>query len=187
MRIISGKFKGFKLNKPSNYNIRPTSDRFKETLFSIIFSSKFNEDFIGKNFLDICSGSGNIGLEAFSRGANKVYMIDWGEDSINLIKKNIYRLKLRNQLNKNIFTIQNDFRKIDKLNLPRFDFVFFDPPYKSYLYVDFLKNAERSNLFDEKTAIFVETNVEIDVTQLKLKVVFFRKISKSYLYCFKLH
>ena len=187
MRIISGKFKGFKLNKPSNYNIRPTSDRFKETLFSVIFSSKFNEDFIGKNFLDICSGTGNIGLEAFSRGADKVYMIDQEENSINLIKKNIYRLKLRNQLNKNIFTIQNDFRKIDELNLPRFDFVFFDPPYKLCLYIDFLKIAEKSNLFDKKTSIFVETNVEIDVTQISLKVVFFRKISKSYLYCFKLH
>ena len=64
MRIISGKFKGFKLNKPSTYSIRPTADRFKETLFSIIFSLKFNENLLGKNFLDPCH-TGNIGLEAF--------------------------------------------------------------------------------------------------------------------------
>ena len=97
MRIISGKFKGFKLNKPSNYNIRPTSDRFKETLFSIIFSEKFNKGFIGKNFLDICSGSGNIGLEAFAQDLRQqkveVVHMDWSppaggdEDMADLLSK----------------------------------------------------------------------------------------------------
>ena len=64
---------------------------------------------------------------------------------------------------------------------------FFDPPYKSCLYIDFLKIAEKSNLFDKKTTIFVETNVIINVTQINLKFVLFKKIGKSYLYCFKLY
>ena len=187
MRIISGKFKGFKLNKPSTYSIRPTADRFKETLFSIIFSLKFNENLLGKNFLDLCSGTGNIGLEAFSRGAKKVYMIDREKNSINLIKKNISKLKLHKQLNNEIFILQSDFRKINKLNLPKLDFVFFDPPYKSCFYIDFLLIVKNSNLFHEKTTIFIETNAEIDFQNINLNVVFFRKISGSFLYCLKLN
>ena len=76
MRIISGKFKGHKLNIPKNFLIRPTTDRFKESLFSIINSEKYSSNIDGKYFLDLCSGSGGIGIEAFSRGAKKVYMID---------------------------------------------------------------------------------------------------------------
>ena len=94
MRIISGKFKGHKLIIPKNFLIRPTTDRFKEALFSIINSEKYSSNIDGKYFLDLCSGSGGIGIEAFSRGAKKVYMIDKNQNSINLIKC----LILKNQL-----------------------------------------------------------------------------------------
>ena len=89
MRIISGKFKGHKLNIPKNFLIRPTTDRFKESLFSIINSEKYSSNIDGKYFLDLCSGSGGIGIEAFSRGAKKVYMIDKNQYAINLINKKI--------------------------------------------------------------------------------------------------
>ena len=89
MRIISGKFKGHKLNIPKNFLIRPTTDRLKESLFSIINSEKYSSNIDGKYFLDLCSGSGGIGIEAFSRGAKKVYMIDKNQNAINLILGNI--------------------------------------------------------------------------------------------------
>ena len=76
MRIISGKHKGRKLSSPENSNIRPTSDRMKEAVFSMINSKKYSSNLIGKNFLDLFSGSGSIGIEAFSRGAGFVYMIE---------------------------------------------------------------------------------------------------------------
>ena len=76
MRIISGKHKGRKLSGPENSNIRPTSDRMKEAVFSMINSKKYSSNLIGKSFLDLFSGSGSIGIEAFSRGAGFVYMIE---------------------------------------------------------------------------------------------------------------
>ena len=96
-------------------------------------------------------------------------------------------MNMLRRLNKEIFIRQSDFRKINKLNLPKLDFVFFDPPYKSCFYIDFLLIVKNSNLFHEKTTIFIETSTEIDFQNINLKVVFSRKISSSFLYCLKLN
>ena len=75
MRIIGGKYKGLKLISPDSPNTRPTSDRLKESLFSIITSSKYKINIDNCNVLDICSGTGSLGIEAFSRGAISVFFI----------------------------------------------------------------------------------------------------------------
>ena len=125
MRIISGKFKGHKLNIPKNFSIRPTTDRFKESLFSIINSEKYSSNIDGKYFLDLCSGSGGIGIEAFSRGAKKVYMIDKNQDAINLINKNLSKIELNIELGENLFVLKQNIAEIKKLQLPEFDFIYF--------------------------------------------------------------
>ena len=66
MRIISGKFKGLKLYSPSNLEVRPTSDRLKESLFSILSTTKYDIDIINSNVIDICTGTGALGIEALS-------------------------------------------------------------------------------------------------------------------------
>ena len=76
MRIIGGKYKGLKLLPPDDNKIRPTSDRLKESLFSIISSNKYKIKIDSSNVLDICSGTGSLGIEAFSRGARSVTFID---------------------------------------------------------------------------------------------------------------
>ena len=76
MRIIGGKFKGLKLLRLNGTKIRPTSDRLKESLFSIISSNKYKIKIDSSNVLDICSGTGSLGIEAFSRGARSVTFID---------------------------------------------------------------------------------------------------------------
>ena len=76
MRIIGGKYRGLKLLPPDGFNIRPTSDRLKESLFSIISSNKYKIKIDNCNVLDICSGTGSLGIEAFSRGALSVYLLD---------------------------------------------------------------------------------------------------------------
>ena len=98
MRIIGGKYKGLKLLPPDGSKIRPTSDRFKESLFSIISSNKYKINIDNCNVLDICSGTGSLGIEAFSRGAISVYFIDKDHRSINLIYKNITKLKTINNI-----------------------------------------------------------------------------------------
>ena len=185
MRIISGKFKGHKLNIPKNFLIRPTTDRFKESLFSIINSEKYSSNICGKYFLDLCSGSGGIGIEAFSRGAKKVYMIDKNQDAINLINKNLSKIASNIELGKNLFVLKEDITKIEKLQLPQFDFIYLDPPYSSNIYSIVLKNITDSKILNNKGLILIEANKLINVDELNLEEVFSKKISSSYLQCFK--
>ena len=184
MRIISGKFKGHKLNIPKNFLIRPTTDRFKESLFSIINSEKYSSNIHGKYFLDLCSGSGGIGIEAFSRGAKKVYMIDKNQDAINLIKKNLSKIALNSELNKNLIVLKKDITKIKKLLLPQFDFIYFDPPYGSSIYSTVLKIISDNKILSDKGLIFVESDQLINIDKLNLEEIFSKKIGSSYLQCF---
>ena len=186
MRIISGKLKGNKLlSYPSNLLIRPTTDRLKETLFSIIQSEKYSEDIVGKNFLDLCSGSGGIGLEAFSRGAKKIYMVDKSQNAINLIYKNVSKLKVHTELENKIFILKLDITKINTLKLPNIDFVYFDPPYRSKIYLDIIKIISTSNFFKNSSILFVESNYPIDLGKINLNLMFLKKIGSSYLQGFK--
>ena len=185
MRIISGKFKGHKLNVPKNFLIRPTTDRFKESLFSIINSEKYSSNIDGKNFLDLCSGSGGIGIEAFSRGAKEVYMIDKSQDAINLINKNLSKLAIKSEFGKKLFVLKQDITKIEKLVLPQFDFIYFDPPYSSNIYSTVLKIISDNKILNNKGLILVETDKLLNIDKLNLEPIFSKKIGSSYLQCFK--
>ena len=93
MRIIGGKNKGRKLLVPQGSLIRPTSDRIRESIFNIL-DSYLKEGFSGKVVADLFSGTGALGLEALSRGAQSAILVDKQSDAINLIKKNGFRRKL---------------------------------------------------------------------------------------------
>lgn len=118
MRIITGKYKNKHLESPKNDKIRPTMDRSKEALFNII-----NFDIINASFLDLFSGSGNIGCEAISRGANKVVCVDNDKSAINLINRN--NKLVDNQLN----IVLQDALTYVKQATEKFDLIFLDPPY----------------------------------------------------------
>ena len=111
MRIIGGKYKGLKLLPPDGNNIRPTSDRLKEALFSIITSNKYKINIDSCNVLDICSGTGSLGIESFSRGAVSVYFIDNDQRSINLIYKNISKLNIDSKFENKIKIIKDEATK----------------------------------------------------------------------------
>ncbi len=91
MRIIGGKLRGTKLYTLEGKNTRPTLDRVKESLFNII-----QNEIRGSIFLDLFSGSGAIGLEAVSRGAEKVILCDKAKEAIRIIKRNIERVYVEN-------------------------------------------------------------------------------------------
>ena len=88
MRIITGKARGLKLTTPKNMDVRPTSDRVKESLFNIIGTK-----IVGTRVLDLFAGTGNLGLEAWSRGAEKVVFIDESQASLQLVRSNITKAK----------------------------------------------------------------------------------------------
>ena len=84
MRIISGSLKGRKLATPKGHTLRPTSDRVKESMFNIL-----GQEVEGKNVLDLFAGTGNLGIEALSRGARKVIFIENRREAFKLIEINL--------------------------------------------------------------------------------------------------
>lgn len=120
MRIISGKFKGKRLQAPKNLPVRPTTDMAKEALFNIL-NNHFN--FQDLKILDLFAGTGNISYEFASRGAAPILCIDTDFGCINYIKK------IANELDFDITTIKSDVYKFLEKNNSTYDLIFADPPY----------------------------------------------------------
>ena len=158
MRIIGGKYKGLKLLPPDSNKIRPTSDRLKESLFSIIASKKYKIKIDNCNVLDICSGTGSLGIEAFSRGAISVYFIDNNNRSINLIHKNISKLNFDNEFKNKIKIFKdeatNALKNINKI----FQIVLIDPPYNTNIIEKCLFKLKELNLINQDSYIFAESS-----------------------------
>ena len=158
MRIIGGKYRGLKLLPPNGTKIRPTTDRLKESLFSIITSNKYRINIDNCNVLDICSGTGSLGIESFSRGAVSVYFIDNDHRSINLIYKNISKLNIESKFENKIKIIKdeatNALRNINKI----FQLVLIDPPYNTNITEKCLFKLKVLNLINEDSYIFTESS-----------------------------
>ena len=118
MRIVAGKHRGRVLKEFKGRDIRPTSDRAKEALFNIL-----QFDIAGCCFLDLYSGTGGIGLEAISRGAEKVVFVDNSRESVKLLKENLAYLKEKAEI------YEGDALAYVAAAVGKFDFVFLDPPY----------------------------------------------------------
>lgn len=130
MRIITGTAKGTRLETLEGENTRPTAERVKEAVFSMI-----QFDIEGRRVLDLFAGSGQLGLEALSRGAANAVFIDSGKDAAELIKRNAQKTKL---FSKSVI-LSADYKSYLRgiKNRERFDIIFLDPPYES----DFLDDA----------------------------------------------
>ena len=142
MRIITGRAKGLKLNTPKNFLTRPTADRVKESLFSIL-SGLINFSEIN-SVLDIFAGTGALGLESISRGANSATFIDTATTEI--IRDNVTRAKFND-----CKILRGDFEKIlrrlGRENLS-FDLIFSDPPYAKGLAQKSLNLVAELNLLN---------------------------------------
>ena len=121
MRVITGSAKGKCLETLSGVAVRPTTDRVKEAVFSAI---QFEID--GKNFLDLFAGSGQMAIEALSRGALSASLVDSSRESVSVIKKNLELCKFYDKAE--IFN--TDYFTFLKKNKTFFDIAFLDPPYK---------------------------------------------------------
>ena len=158
MRVISGKFRGLKLQPPVDYSIRPTSDRLKESLFSILESNKYNIKIENSNVIDICSGTGALGIEALSRGAKLIYFIDKDPKAINVLQKNISKLKIDYKDETYIKIITNDANKALQNIKNNFDIVLIDPPYNSNVIEECLVKLKQYNLINFNSYIFAESS-----------------------------
>ena len=128
MRVISGKARGVTLMTPKGEHTRPTADRVKEALFSII-----QFDLPGANVLDLFGGTGQLGIEALSRGAKRAVFVDAWEDACRLIKENLKRTKLETDAD----VVRCDYLQYLNRCKDKFDIIILDPPYAEV----FLENA----------------------------------------------
>lgn len=125
MRIISGRFKGRNLVSFKAEHIRPTTDRVKETIFNILM-----HDVAERSVLDLFSGTGNLGLEALSRGAQKVTFVESNRTSIKIIRDNIKLLRVESEceiIGKDVFRFLKDDRG------GPYQLILCDPPYTELL------------------------------------------------------
>ena len=157
MRIISGKYKGKKLNGFNIEGTRPTMDRVKESLFGII--QTYIPDSI---VLDLFAGSGALGLEAVSNGAKECYLIDNNVEAIKTIKENSQNFE--EQLN----IIHIDYKKFLKTTDKKFDIIFLDPPYKEKQLDTSLRIIEERGLLNENGIVICEYEIGEPHTNLEL-------------------
>lgn len=125
MRVITGSARGRRLNTPQGLDVRPTVDRVKEGIFSAI-----QFDIEGRRVLDLFAGSGQLGIEALSRGAAHCTFVDNAKTSLSCIKSNITACGFDDKSN----VVANDSASYISTCSDTFDIAFLDPPYQSGLY-----------------------------------------------------
>jgi 16S rRNA (guanine(966)-N(2))-methyltransferase RsmD len=138
LRVIAGEFRGRRLDRLEGMDIRPTSDKVKESLFNIL-----GADVIDSVFLDLFGGTGGIGIEALSRGAKHVVFIDTDIKSIKVLKGNLDHLNIKD----NVEVFNTDYAlAISKLfkNEKEVDIIFIDPPYSVGVAQNALKELRKS-------------------------------------------
>ena len=128
MRIITGKARGVQLKTPDGMKTRPTTDRVKEALFSII-----HFDIPGAEVLDLFGGTGQLGIEAISRGAKRAVFVDSGEAACKLIRENLKKARMESEGT----VIRSDYLEYLGRCREQFDIILLDPPYAEV----FLENA----------------------------------------------
>ncbi len=170
MRIIAGKFRGRKLVDSTSFrDLRPTSDRNRETLFNILtagnFLSKINFNLLNSDVLDLCCGTGAVGFESLSRGAHSLTLIDNNQQHLTIAKQNAELLGVVNNC---------EFIKSCATNLPicnkKFDLIFLDPPYRQnyQIIIDelFKKKYLEANVLLVIEHSKIENNIDKEVKNL---------------------
>lgn len=160
MRVIAGTAKGLPLKMIDGLDTRPTTDRIKETLFNML-----QMDIFGARFLDLFSGSGAIGIEALSRGAEYTVFVEKNKEMLTCIQENLHFTKL----DKKASVMGNDvFHALRSLEMKKepFHIIFMDPPYNQGLEKQVFHFLGDSILVNQETIIIVEASLSTDFSYL---------------------
>lgn len=150
MRVIAGSARRLQLKAPEGMDTRPTADRVKESLFNML-----TPDLYGCAFLDLFSGSGAIGIEALSRGANKAVFVDKSAVCAGIIKDNLEFTRLSERAE----IIADDiYSAIDMLGYrgDKFDIIFMDPPYREGYYFHVLAEIKKAGILSPDGFVVAE-------------------------------
>ena len=158
-RIIAGSYKGTKLSFKPNKNLRPTESKTKETLFNWLLN-----DLHKKKCLDMFAGTGALGLEALSRGAEEVIFFEKQKALCGAIEVVVKKLGVKNKCRViNANSTAFDFKKLNT----KFDLIFLDPPFHESLIQKSLNIISENQLLTEKGLVYIECERDLDLGSLK--------------------
>lgn len=155
MRVIAGKYRSRPLHSAPGYDLRPTTDKLRETLFNVLTAGNPSA-LEGTIWIDLYAGTGAVGTEAISRGCGIVYFVDCATQSVELIRRNLSSLKIETGFE---VTKQDAVRALRNLKSRGVsaDFVFLDPPYQmEQEYVKALEELSRSSLLKPEGTVIAE-------------------------------
>ena len=161
MRIIAGKFKGMTLYAPADKKTRPLKDMVRESIFNfLIHSNKISFQLEQSNVLDLYSGTGSFGLECVSRHAVTTIFIEKEKEAIKILKKNIEKLKVKNETKifyGDVFHVikKSDRALLDSLPNIKFDLIFCDPPFRDENINDLIELIATKNLLKKNGIIIL--------------------------------
>ncbi|MDD4189647.1 MAG: 16S rRNA (guanine(966)-N(2))-methyltransferase RsmD [Eubacteriales bacterium] len=157
IRVIAGKAGGLQLKTLEGIATRPTSDKVKGSLFNILAP-----EISGSAVLDLFSGTGALGIEALSRGAKRAVFIDNNPKCAKVIKENLRHTGFAEMSS---VMISDGISAIRKLSLSgeKFDMIFIDPPYKSHIIIEVLKQLSKGDIIKPETIITLESDTKNDL------------------------
>lgn len=156
MRVISGIARSVPLITPDGQETRPTSDQTKETLFNIL------QGYVeGSDFLDLFAGSGQIGVEALSRGANSAVFVEKSETAVKCIKSNVEKTRFTDKSNIIKSDVLSGIRMLEAQKR-RFDIIFLDPPYRMELEKTVIEAVDKTDILKEDGIMIIEADKRSD-------------------------
>ena len=158
MRIITGSARGRKLKEPKGMDTRPTTDKVKEGLFNII---QFELE--GRRVLDLFAGTGQLGLEALSRGAEHCTFVDQRREAAALVKENVKLCRFEGQAR----VVQGESQAFLRACGEKFDVIFLDPPYQTNLLEQCIEKITRFDILREHGIIVCESGTEWTIPPLE--------------------
>lgn len=159
MRVIAGTARSMPLKTPEGEDTRPTQDIIKETLFNII-----QFEIPGCIFVDLCAGSGQIGIEALSRGAKTAYLVESGRDAAKCIQDNLHKTHFED---KGVLLKMDALNALHHIHEKHVDVIYLDPPYASDICRRALLELVNMPYVDADTNIIVETSLDSDFSFLE--------------------
>jgi 16S rRNA (guanine966-N2)-methyltransferase len=160
MRVIAGKARRINLKTIQGQDTRPTTDRIKETLFNML-----QAEVCDCSFLDLFSGSGAIGIEALSRGADHAVFVENNRQAVICIQENLMNTKLKEQGKVMAGDVLTCLRQLE--GRESFDIIFMDPPYGKELERQVLEYLKDSSLVHQDTLIIIEADLSTDFAYLE--------------------